>query len=192
MTFSRFFKLPLLLLAVATLGFTACGDDDGDSGDLLRADGWTLTEVDADFSAIIDGAVAAISDAELATLMLTRDAYRTLLESTLSLGDIEACSQDDALIFLADGTIEINEGPNACTGNEDGIVLDFATTGATYTRSGDLITISEPGFADETVTIVELTNSRLVLRLSEMLEEDPDLGIQAGTQLNIDFIFVAA
>jgi len=193
MTLTRFFKLPILLLAVAVLGFTACGgDDDGNSsGDLTRANGWVLTDIEADTDALVDAAVNAITDAELALLMLTREQYRAFVE-WLVVFDIAACSQDDIVTFEADGTVTVDDAGTTCPEEEDDVTFDVGDTGVTYTRNGDQITFSQPGEPDMTATIVELTSNSLILRIAESLEDDPDSGLPPGSEIIIDFIFAGA
>ncbi|AKQ47152.1 hypothetical protein TH63_18310 [Rufibacter radiotolerans] len=131
--------LLLTILAIFSLSFTACNDDDEDEKPddkkLLTGKSWKITAFTA------------------AQGPASYDIY----------SDMEPCDQDDLWKFSDNGSYEINEGPSKCDPNSAQVYES-----GTYTLDNKTLITTESG-SSNTYKVVEITATTLKLTTEQAI-----------------------
>lgn len=183
----------LCSLCAFSLMFTACNNDDDNnfSEADLSANAWVVTDVDTNIDEVASAIADAVPQEELDNLGLTRAEFAAFL---ILLGaseeTIEDCQQDDTHTFATDGSIQFDNGGTMCdfSTEEDDDAM-FALP-ATWTLSGDKITITDADGETNTATIKTLNSSTLVVESRDMFEDD-DLMLSSDEEVVFTITFSA-
>lgn len=117
-------QLTLLALLLVCLA-PGCADDDDDTlfnriALIGRADGWRLGEVVSDMDQVVNGAIDALTEEELADDPRDRDElrlqYAPIIRTATQVND---CDRDDVLFFVENGVLRIIQGDVPCGSGGD-------------------------------------------------------------------------
>lgn len=189
-----FFKHVFLLsfLAVATLTFTSCGNDDDNEVKFAETDltidaGWNVTRIETNLDDLAPIIVAAIDSTQLNGLE-PGFVEALFTNAAKELETLQDCEKDDLYKFMEAGTISYSDAETKCDPNDADSTDAVFTDNTTWTLSGDQLTIKD---GDDTTifTIKTLDETNLVVEALEDFEDDTfTVDIDEKVLLRISFV----